>query len=217
MTRNLPVIIIGASGHAKVLVNLLNVLGAEIIGLTDMDNTIHGRRILGHTVLGDDSMISTHRYGTIHLVNGIGSTRPGPVRQEIYNRFSNMGYTFRTCVHPQAIVSPDTILPEGVQIMAGAIVQPGCMIGANSIINTRASVDHDCILGEHVHIAPGAVLGGTVLVGDGAHIGTGATVIEQIRIGEGAMIAAGACVVRDVEAGGLVAGVPAKPMGGKSK
>lgn len=212
MNRDLPVIIIGAGGHAKVLVDLLNVLGIEIIGLTDADSATHGKKILGYTVLGDDSEIRAYGTNSIQLVSGVGSTQPGPARRDIHNRFNELGYTFRTCVHKQAIVSPDAILSEGVQIMAGAVVQPGCMIGANSIINTRASVDHDCILGEHVHIAPGAVLGGNVMISDGVHIGTGASVIEQLRIGEDAMICAGACVVRHVEAGARMAGVPARKM-----
>lgn len=212
MRQDLPVIIIGAGGHAKVLLGLLDALGTEIIGLTDTEASIYGSKILGHSVLGDDTMIQSFGCGRISLVNGVGSTQPGLARREILNRFNALGYAFRSCVHPTAVVSPDAVLNEGVQIMASAVVQPGCMIGANTIINTRATVDHDCILGEHVHIAPGAVLGGCVTVADGAHIGTGAIVIEQIRIGEDAMIAAGACVIRDVAAGARVAGVPARDM-----
>ena len=206
----MPVLIIGAGGHAKVLLGLLKALDADILGLTDVDRACHGTTILDHKVIGDDSKILAHGCDAICLVNGVGSTQPGVLRRDIYDRFSHLGYTFRICIHPQATVSPDAVLSEGVQIMAGAVVQPGCMIGTNSIINTRASVDHDCILGDHVHIAPGAVLGGTVIVGDGAHIGTGATVIEQIRIGESAMIAAGACVIDNIDPGARVAGVPAK-------
>lgn len=209
MNNNLPVVIIGAGGHAKVLLGLLKALDADILGLTDLDKGCHGTTVLHHKVIGDDSEILAYGCDTISLVNGVGSTKPGVLRRDIYNRFSDLGYTFRTCIHPKATVSPDAQLSEGVQIMAGAVVQPGCIIGTNSIINTRASVDHDCILGDHVHIAPGAVLGGTVIVGDGTHIGTGATVIEQICIGEGAMIAAGACVIRNIKAGVRVSGVPA--------
>ena len=204
--------IIGAGGHAKVLLGLLKALDADILGLTDVDRARHGTIVLGHKVIGDDSNILSYGCDTISLVNGVGSTQPGVLRKNVYDRFSELGYKFRTCVHPQAAVSPDAVLSEGVQIMAGAVVQPGCMIGTNSIINTRASVDHDCILGDHVHISPGAVLGGTVIVGDGAHIGTGATLIEQTRIGEGAMIAAGACVIDNIDPGTRVAGVPAKAL-----
>lgn len=212
MSGRQPVIIIGAGGHAKVLSALLDAAGVEIVGLTDADPSRHSTHVMGHPVLGGDDIIARHAPGTVELVIGVGSTRPATVRREIYEGFHARGYTFRTCVHPYAWVSPDAVLSAGVQVMAAAAIQPGCRIGANTIINTRASVDHDCRLGDHVHIAPGAVLGGAVHVGHGAHVGTGATVIETRRVGDGALVAAGACVIADVPAGARVAGVPAQAL-----
>ena len=205
-----PVIIIGAGGHAKVIVNALQLSGVNIIGLTDANNALHGTSVLDCPVLGDDEIIRTYEKTGLNLVVGVGSTEPDEIRRYIFERFLNDGYSFLTCVHPAAIVAPDVELGIGTQIMAGAIVQPGCMIGMNSIINTSASIDHDCRVGDHAHIAPGAILGGTVTVGNGAHIGTNATVIENVFVGSEAMVAAGACVTSDIDSNARVAGIPAK-------
>ena len=212
MNRDLPVIVLGAGGHAKVVIAALKGSGVTIAGIADLDPATHGRRVLGVPVLGGEKVAMNRKQNEIALVNGVGSTRPSPRRREIFERFKQAGYAFRVVIHPSAVVGEETDIGEGSQIMAGAIVQPGCRIGANTIVNTRASVDHDCVLGAHVHVAPGAVLGGGVSVGDGAHVGAGAKVIQNIELGAGALIAAGATVVSDVPADGCVAGTPARDM-----
>jgi len=205
-----PVIIIGAGGHAKVLVDLLLASGSEIIGLTDVDASRHGTKLLGRLVLGTDDIIADHAVDDVELVVGVGSTAPSNLRLSVYERYTKQGYTFHRCIHPSAIIGGEVEIQDGAQIMAGTVIQPGAQIGKNTIINTRASIDHDCQIGDHVHVAPGATLGGTVTIGDGAHIGTGSSIIENIHIGKDAMIAAGACVVKDVRDGLRVTGVPAQ-------
>lgn len=205
------VIIIGAGGHAKVLLNALQMSSINVLGFTDIDVNKHGSTILGCPVLGDDAIIDTYSHNDVRLIIGIGSTEPGSARRDTFQHFQAKGFAFSTCVHPSAIVAPDIKLGQGSQIMAGTVLQPGCVIGMNTIINTRASVDHDCKIGDHVHIAPGAVLGGAVNIGHGSHIGTHATVIENITIGSGTMVAAGACVVANLKSQERMAGIPAKP------
>lgn len=212
MTGDRPIIVLGAGGHGKVLIDALIARGAPLIGITDPDEKLHGLRLLGIPVLGADDTVADHGADDVVLVNGIGSTWFSDSRRVLYDRFVDAGYTFRTVVHPSAVISPDAEIADGVHIMAGAVVQAGCKISVNSIVNTQSSVDHDCVIGAHVHIAPGAVLGGDVTVGEGTHIGAGATVIQNIGIGAGALVAAGATVVLDVPAGARVAGTPARQM-----
>jgi UDP-perosamine 4-acetyltransferase len=204
------ILIIGAGGHAKVLLNALQLSSVNVLGLTDSDPTKHGSSILGCPVLGDDTMIDAYDLTDVRLIIGIGSIETGSARQDAFERFQANGFTFSNCVHPSASVAPDVKLAPGSQVMAGVIIQPGCVIGMNSIINTRTSVDHDCQIGDHAHIAPGAVLAGTVTVADHAQIGIGASIIQGVHIGEAAMIAAGATVIRDVPARTRVGGTPAQ-------
>lgn len=207
---NLPVLILGAGGHAKVLIDALLASSAVIAGVLEPDTKLAGATILGVPVLGGDDVVREFPASEIRLVNGLGSVGRPAVRQKLFERFQDLGYHFATVVHPSAVVALDVVLGEGAQVMAGAVVQTGSRIGCNSIINTRASVDHDCIIGDHVHIAPGVTMSGGVQVGSGTHIGTGVTIIQGASIGNDCLVAAGAVVIRDVIARAMVRGVPAQ-------
>jgi UDP-perosamine 4-acetyltransferase len=205
-----PVLILGAGGHAKVLIEALMQSGADIAGIADQDPAMVGAKLFNVPVIGGDDIVSEFPPGEIALVNGLGSIGFPVRRTQLFELFREKGYCFATVIHPSAVIASDVVLDEGVQIMAGAVIQPGCRIGRNAIINTRASVDHDCIIGHDVHIAPGVTLSGGVQVGDRVHIGTGAIVIQGIVIGNNSLIAAGAVVAANILADTKVRGIPAK-------
>jgi UDP-perosamine 4-acetyltransferase len=208
-----PVIILGAGGHGRVILDLLQKLNYEVRGFSDPDQTLWGKTIDGVPVIGGDDEILNLDTDVIHLALGVGGTGDNSFRKKLFTFFSERHYTFPSFVHPSAIIASNVILGKGSIAMAGSVIQTGCRIGDNVIINTGALVDHNCIIGDHVHIAPGAVISGNVSVGVGAHLGTGSTVIQNIRIGDRALVAAGAVVVRDIEPGEKVMGVPAKRKG----
>ena len=195
------VILIGAGGHARVLLDALTSSGAAILGLVDKDPALVGQKVLGYEVLGDDEVVRKHAPGSVRLVNAIGSNKTMDKRWSVYEAWRKAGYTFASVQHPSAIVSRHATAAAGVQVMAGAVVQACASIGENTIVNTGATVDHDCEIGAHVHLAPGVTLSGNVWVGDGTHIGTGAAVIQGRRIGARCTVAAGAVVVSDVADG----------------
>ncbi len=207
---SLPVILTGAGGHAKVLVDALRVAGREIKGILLPDKSLWGTSIWGIPVVGDDDCIDRYRIDEIEIVNGIGSIRDPSTRKNVFTKMKNKGFCFATVVHPSAVVSVESSSREGTQIMAGAIIQAGCEIGRNVIINTGAIVDHDCHIGDHVHLAPGVSISGGVMVGAGTHIGTGASVIQGITIGESVVVAAGSVVTQDIADGVQVRGIPAR-------
>ena len=210
MIKNKPIIVIGAGGHAKVLIDALLAQQSEVLGIVDEDVDKFGSKVLGIEVLGDDSYIKNYTVHDICLVNGLGSVGSMNLRKKIYEKFKQDGYCFKNVIHPSAIISKNVILAEGVQIMAGVVVNAGTSIGNNGIINTRASVDHDCFIGDHVHIAPGSVLSGAVSVGDCTHLGTGCTVIQGKTIGDHVLVGAGSLIIKNVKSGMKVLGVPAK-------
>jgi sugar O-acyltransferase (sialic acid O-acetyltransferase NeuD family) len=202
------VIVIGGGGHAKVLVSTLLLCHKSILGFVDLNLDLPP--LLGARHLGNDSAVLGHRPGSVQLVNGVGSINCTRNRRNVYDRFVQRQYCFATVVHPSAVVAPEVQIEDGVQVLAGAVVQAGCRLGANVIVNTGARVDHDCIIDSHVHVAPGVTLCGAVHVCTGAHIGAGATVIQGIRIGAGSLVGAGAVVIKDVSPGVTTVGVPAK-------
>jgi sugar O-acyltransferase (sialic acid O-acetyltransferase NeuD family) len=212
MTDSRPVIILGAGGHASVLIDALQQSNREIMGITDPDKTRWGQEFMGADILGDDDSIFNIHPERVELVNGLGSVKSTSARQKLFETWRNNGYSFASVIHPKAILAPSVTMVEGVQVLAGAIINPSVLIGANTIVNTGAILEHDCIIGNHVHIAPGVRMAGGVRVGDGAHIGIGCTILQNIQLGDGCVVGAGAVVLHSITTGETVVGVPAKPL-----
>lgn len=202
---------LGGGGHAKVVMEVLRLCGKTVLGFTDPATR---DPISGIPWLGKDDVVNQYSPGDIFLVNGIGSVGDNSRRKKLFLSWKEEGYSFPAIIHPSVILSPDTVLEEGVQVMAGAVIQAGGHIGPNTIINTRATIDHDATIGGHVHIAPGCILSGNVTVGNDAHLGPGAILIQGLTIGKNSIVAAGAVVVKDVDENEKVAGVPARKIKG---
>jgi UDP-perosamine 4-acetyltransferase len=205
----LPLILVGAGGHARVLASTLLQLGRRISGVVDPDKS--RTELLGIPFLGGDDAVFRYDRTEVLLVNGIGSVASIANRLKVYEHFREAGYRFASVIHPGAIIAPEGQLADAVQIMAGAVVQTGFTVEEDCIINTGARIDHDCVIRAHAHVAPGAVLSGSVYVGARAHIGAGAVVIQGVKIGSDSIIGAGAVVLSDVPESCTVVGVPARP------
>jgi len=205
-------VILGAGGHARVLVAILRAKDLHVAGCIAPEAP-DARWPSGIPYLGPDSVLATRDPAHTRLVDGLGGTRSNEARRRLFERAKAAGFAFETVVHPRALIAENVVIEEGAAIMAGAIVQTDCKLCANVIVNTGAIIDHDCHIGAHAHIAPGACLSGNVSVGEGAHIGTGVSVIQGITIGADALLAAGCVAVRNVPAGAVLAGVPSRPTG----
>lgn len=192
-----PLVLLGAGGHARVLAALARAAGHPILGVCDPVLAASDVACWEDMdVLGDDHALDQLAPDRVALMLGVGQLTSGNLREKLYATWRARGYAFPVLVHPTAWVAPGVMLSDGVQVMAGVVIQPGCEIGENSIINTRAGIDHDCKIGRDVHVAPGATLCGSVTVEDGAFIGAGATVIQGLRVGERAVVGAGVTLVR---------------------
>lgn len=178
----------GASGHAKVIIDLLQKAGIRVDYLIDDNPAVTS--LSGYEV--------RHTYsGEQPLIISIGSNR---VRKLIASR---LGARYITAIHPTAVVATSARIGAGSVVMAGAVIQADARIGRHAIINTGASVDHECQLGDFVHISPHSTLCGNVHVGEGTWVGAGSTVIQGVKIGAWSVIGAGSVVTRDVPDGTL--------------
>jgi UDP-perosamine 4-acetyltransferase len=208
----IPVIGIGAGGHAKVILEIIrNDPRYRLVGLLDRNHELWGKQIAGIPVLGGDELLGKlFAEGTRHAFIGVGTTGDAAPRRKLYETVTQLGFEFVPAIHSKAVVSPSARMGSGVAIMAGAIINPDVRIGDNVIINTGAVVEHDCSIGDHTHIATGALLAGGVRVGSCSHVGIGASVRQGVNIGNNAVVGAGAVVVKDVPDNIIVAGVPAR-------
>jgi sugar O-acyltransferase (sialic acid O-acetyltransferase NeuD family) len=194
-----PFVLLGAGGHARVLLALARAAGHKVLGVCDPALAADAvSRWEDLEVLGDDTALNRFAPDRVALMLGVGQLATSTVRERLYAAWRGQGYDFPALVHPAGWVAPGVVLGAGVQVMAGAVIQPGCVVGENSIVNTRASVDHDCRIGREVHVAPGATLCGSVMVDDGAFIGAGATVVQGVRVGGRAVVGAGTTLTRDL-------------------
>jgi UDP-perosamine 4-acetyltransferase len=209
-----PLILLGAGGHARVLIETLRLKGEYVIsGLLDPRRELHGTQVCEVTVLGDDAQLpALYEQGVRHALLALGSVGKTTLRAAIYARTVAAGFTLIRLVHPRASVSPSAELGDGTVVLNGAIVGAGARLGKNVIVNTAAVIEHDCVVGDHTHIATRACLTGGVTVGANAHIGANAVIRQGISIGAGAVVGAGAAVVHDVAPETTVVGVPARPI-----
>lgn len=191
-------VIIGASGHGKVIADIAVKSGYEEIVFLDDDNQI--KECAGFPVVG-----KTSDANKIHgdKIVAIGNAN---VRERIQNGLNDVV----TLIHPSAVISRRTEIGEGTVIMAGAVVNSDTVIGKGCIINTGATVDHDCRIDDYVHVSVGAHVAGTCEIGKRTWLGAGATVSNNITICGDSMIGAGSVVIKDIEKPGTYIGVPAK-------
>jgi len=197
-TSKIPIIIIGAGGHASVVADTLRACGDSILGFTDI-KIQPGTPIIGNIcVLGTDDLLSEYDPQEIKVAIGIGYLPGQNHRRKIFHALKDQNHIIKSLIHPSAIIGQQVDLQEGSQVMAGTVVQPRATIGKNVIINTGARIDHDSTIGDHSHIAPGVTVCGDVSIGRNCFVGAGATIIHGINIGENAIIAAGVTAYKDI-------------------
>ena len=194
------IVIIGGSGHGKVVADIAVKCGYEDIVFLDDDEAL--KQCGKYPVIGKSDRIQEFDGD---VVVAIGNAA---IRQKMLERID--GERTVSLIHPNAVIAEDVEMGEGSVVMAGAVINSGSRLGRGCIINTCSSVDHDCRIGDYVHVAAGAHLAGNVEVGERTWIGAGATVSNNIKICGDCMVGAGAVVVKEIREAGTYAGVPAR-------
>lgn len=205
MRYNNKLIIIGASGHGKVILDIaLKMKAWEQIFFLDDNQEI--KKAMGIEVVGRTGDYQEYLCDHDFFV-AIGSNR---IREHLHNRLTEEGAKIVTLIHPSAVIGEQVEIGSGTAVMAGAVINCCTKIGKGCIINTGATIDHDNIIGDYVHISPGAHTAGTVTIGTRTWLGIGAIVSNNISIAGDCIIGAGAVVISDIRDTGTYAGIPAK-------
>lgn len=191
-------VLYGASGHARVIRDILISEGKEIKAFFDDNKNINIFESL--PVYRYDKNLFPDEELIISIGDNLARKR---VSCKVFHRFG-------TSFHNSAIIGSFVKIEFGTVFMQGSIVQSNVQIGKHVIVNTSASVDHDCVINDFVHISPNATLCGNIIVGEGSHIGAGSTIIPGVKIGKWCTVGAGAVVVKDVPDYAVVVGNPAR-------
>lgn len=204
-------LLIGAGGHCKVILDLLmRIKEYEISGIIDLKERL-GDNIFGVPVIGVDTDFPRFfKSGVKYCFISIGSIGNPHLRVKLYNIAKKLGFVFPNLISPDALVSPSVILGEGNYVAPGVVINAGTLIGNNCILNTGVIIEHDCKIGNFVHLSPGSVLSGGVSIGDHSHIGTGSIIIQNIKIGKKTIIGAGSVVMKNIRNSMVAYGNPCK-------
>lgn len=192
--------IIGAGGHAKVVIDILTANNLSISGIWDDNEDLEF--FLGSRLSG--KIMSFKDLDNDFAVLAIGNNK---IRKRLSKQ---LNAKFGTLFHPSSVISPSALVLEGTVVMPNVTVNSSVTIGKHVILNTGSSVDHDCKIDDFVHISPQVALAGDVEVGEGTHIGIGACVIPGIKIGKWAAIGAGAVVISNIPDYAVVVGNPGR-------
>ena len=205
------IVIVGSSGHAKVVIDIVEQAGQyRIAGLIDSFRP-RGEETLGYPVLGAENdlplLIDVH--GIAGVLVAIGDNH---AREKVTADLAALvpGLPCVSAVHPAARIGKASTIGAGTVVMAGVVINPCCTIGDGCIVNTNASLDHDGVMENFSSVAPGVVTGGNCRIGEGAAIGLGAMLRHRIAVGEHSVVGAGAVVLRDVEPYTIAYGNPAR-------
>lgn len=187
----------GASGHAKVVLEIAEELTLSVGGLVDLNPEI--KELLGYQV-------------TTRMPEGLNNSFFISIGSNIIRKkvSQSLKVKFETLIHPKSNLSRRIEIGNGTVIMTGVSINSSVKIGNQVIINTNSSIDHDCWIEDYVHISPNVALAGNVQVGEGSHVGIGASVIQGIKIGRWCTIGAGSVIIRNVPDYTTVVGNPGR-------
>jgi sugar O-acyltransferase (sialic acid O-acetyltransferase NeuD family) len=205
------IVIIGSSGHAKVIIDIVEKQNIfSIVGLIDARRTV-GENTLGYPIIGNEddlpSLIPTHNIEGCIIAIGDNWKRK-LLADKLDSK--TIAIEFVTAIHPSAQIGKNVTIGIGSVVMAGTIINSDATIGKFTIINTKASVGHDCSLGDFASLAPNATIGGNVRIGNFSAISMSATLIHSITVGEHSVVGAGSVVLDNINDLKIYFGVPAK-------
>lgn len=206
------IVIVGSSGHAKVVIDIVEAEGRyAIAGLLDRFRQI-GEQTLGYLVLGQEEDLPALR--TRHALTGaIVAIGENFVRAQVAGRIERElcpGLPFVAAIHPRAAVGRGAAIGAGTVVMAGVSVGPDCAVGRFCVLNTNSSLDHDSAMGDFSSLAPGVATGGKCRIGAYSAVGIGAALLHGVRIGDHTVVGAGATVLEDLESCRVAYGTPAR-------
>ncbi|WP_419881724.1 acetyltransferase [Peribacillus sp. B-H-3] len=198
-------LIIGASGHGKVVADIALKMNIwQCVAFLDDEENI--KSSMGIEVIGSSDKVFEH-IEEYQIFVGIGNNAS---RQRIHKMLETVGASIPVLIHPNAVVGEQVEIGIGTTVMAGAIINCCTKIGKGCIINTGSTIDHDNCIEDFVHISPGAHLAGTVKVGQGSWLGIGSVISNNIKITNGCKVGAGSVVVKDITEPGVYVGVPVR-------
>lgn len=191
MNEMKKIIIVGAGGHARSCIEVVESEGIyKIAGLVGLKSE-KGAEICGYKVIGSDDDLPNMLNDFEYAVNALGQIANPVPRMKKFEELRNIGFKTPSVIASSAIVASSASIGEGTILMHGSIVNSGATIGRNCIINSFALIEHDCSVGSNTHISTGALMNGGAVVGSNSFIGSGAILKQGIEVGDNCLVGMG--------------------------
>lgn len=193
------IILIGAGGHAKSIIDSIEQTGIyQIIGFSEKkkDESVNYR---GYKIIcTDDELEELYKSGVQNAFITIGYMGNSNLREKLYYKLKSIGFNLPSIVDNSAILAIDVQIGKGCYIAKGTILNSQTFINDLAIINTGAVIEHECYIGFNTHIAGNSTICGNVNVGNNVFVGASSTVIQGVKIGDNTIIGAASKVIHDV-------------------
>jgi len=204
-------IVIGAKGHAKEVLELLinKFQSQELYFFDNVSKEIPDKFMNKFTIIKSLEKVPHLFESDKRFISGIGN----PIaRRSVVEKFLSLGGNYQTIISDKALIgSFEVEIGNGCNIMSQVFISNSVSIGQGCLINKGASIHHDVVIGNYCDISPMATILGRVTIGDNVLIGAGAVVLPDIIIGNNTIIGASSVVTKDVNESQVVYGNPAKP------
>jgi sugar O-acyltransferase (sialic acid O-acetyltransferase NeuD family) len=197
------IIIIGAGGHAKACVDVINSENKyNIVGL--VDSSMAGDGVLGIPIIGTDDDLDKIFFNVKNAIIGIGQIKSSETRVRLYKKLLDIGFSLPVVKSSRSYVSDSSSIGEGSIIMHDVIVNSAAKIGKNCILNSKSLIEHDVSIGDNTHISTGAIINGHVKIGTDCFIGSGAVVKQSVKISDYSIIGAGVVLKKNTKNNQLI-------------
>ena len=196
--KNNSLILIGAGGHAKSCIDVIEQEGKyKIVGLVGLEKEL-GLTVNGYDVTGTDSELSNLAKKSAFAIIAIGQIHSPNLRIKLLNKAIGAGFKIASSISPFAYISPYAEIGPGTIVMHGVVINSGVRIGSNCIINSRALIEHDVNISNNCHISTGALINGNVSIGEGSFIGSGSVIKEGVSVGDNSIVKMSSSVLSDL-------------------
>jgi sugar O-acyltransferase (sialic acid O-acetyltransferase NeuD family) len=192
-----PIIVIGAGGHAKQCIDVIEDEGIFlIVGLIGRQADV-GKTILSYSVIGTDDELNNIKKECAHAIIGIGQIYEPKIRSNLYQKLRDLGFILPNIISPKSSISKYAKLNSGIIVMNGAVINAGAMIESNCIVNSQALIEHDVVIEKNCHISTGVILNGSVKIGEGSFVGSGSIIREGVTVAPNSFIQMGSLIKND--------------------
>lgn len=196
-------IIIGAGGFSKSIIDSINYKKIDLIGFID---TYKKGFHQGYPIIADNiNKIDTPQQYVYFI--GIGD----PIqRYEFLLKLKHHKLEMINIIDSSSMLSKNITLGNGIYIGKMCIVNSDTKLADGVVINTRSLIEHGNLIDCCSNISTNVVLNGDVKVGQCSFIGSCTVVNGQITIGSYTTIGSGSVVIRNIIDKVVVAGSPTR-------